>query len=198
MRLQAHILEPFFTTKPVGKGTGLGLSTVYGIVEQNGGFLFVDSRMGEGTTVSVHLPRAEHEVIPIVEKVTVLAGLPESGTVLLVEDDRSVRRVAARFLAQHGYRVIVAEDVADALRIAKGDHRTIDLLLTDIVMPTLNGPDLAQRIVEWRPSMRVLYVSGYAEALGLESGDRQRIKVVNKPFTSEALASAVRKALESV
>ena len=196
--LQAHILEPFFTTKPVGKGTGLGLSTVYGIVEHNGGFLFVDSRMGEGTSVSVHLPRAEREVATIVEKVTVLAGLPEEGTVLLVEDDRAVRRVAARFLEQHGYRVIVAEDVADALRIAKGDHRTIDLLLTDIVMPTLNGPDLAQRIVEWRPSMRVLYVSGYADALGHEAGDRQRIEVVHKPFTSDTLASAVRKALESV
>lgn len=195
--LQSRILEPFFTTKPAGKGTGLGLSTVYGIVEQAGGFLLVDSDVGAGTRVSVHLPRAERDMIVVTEPVPGFAAPAEDGTVLLVEDDASVRSVAARFLTDRGYRVLVARDVADALRIARTDPRRIDLLLTDIVMPSLNGPDLAQRIVEWRPSMRVLYVSGYADALGLSASESQRIAVVPKPFTADRLASAVRQALES-
>ncbi|MFN7915257.1 MAG: PAS domain S-box protein [Vicinamibacterales bacterium] len=195
--LQSRVLEPFFTTKPAGKGTGLGLSTVYGIVEQSGGFLVVESEVGAGTRVSVHLPRAERDIVVVTEPIPASHRSRDEGTVLVVEDDESVRMVAARFLAQHGYRVLVARDVADALRIARCEPNHIDLLLTDIVMPSLNGPDLAQRIVEWRPSMRVLYVSGYADALGVNAAGGQRIAVVPKPFTADRLASAVRQALQT-
>lgn len=153
--------------------------------------------VGAGTKVSVHLPRAERDVIVVTQPVPGFSAPVEEGTVLLVEDDASVRTVAARFLADHGYRVLVAQDVADALRIARTDPRRIDLFLTDIVMPSLNGPDLAQRIVEWRPSVRVLYASGYADALALGASESQRIAVVPKPFTADRLASAVRQALES-
>ena len=194
--LRSRILEPFFTTKPAGKGTGLGLSTVIGIVEQGGGFLTVDSEVGQGTTVTAYLPRVDESASPVDSSPESATLGTEDDTVLLVEDDLSVRNVAARFLAQRGYRVLVAQDVTDALRIGRTHPRRIDLLLTDIVMPTLNGPDLAQRIVEWRPSMRVLYVSGYTEALGVRTGE-ERIKVVRKPFTAESLASAVRQALDA-
>jgi len=197
VELQSRILEPFFTTKPAGKGTGLGLSTVYGIVGQAGGFLTVDSEVGRGTTVTVHLPQASEDSTDGVRHLVASSERPVNGaTVLLVEDDVNVRTVAARFLAQRGFRVIVAQDVDDALRIGRGHGHHIDLLLTDIVMPVLNGPDLAQRIVEWRPAMRVLYVSGYTEALGFGS-EQTRIKVVRKPFTADALATAVRHALST-
>lgn len=196
VELQARILEPFFTTKPAGKGTGLGLSTVYGIVGQAGGFLTMDSEVGAGTTISIHLPRvaapAPIEAAPPATTGTVV----EDATVLLVEDDANVRQVAARFLAHRGYRVLVAHDVADALRLGRTHPRPIDLLLSDIVMPGMNGPDLAQRIVEWRPSMRVLYVSGYTEALGVQA-EQARIRVVRKPFTADELAAAVRQTLDA-
>ena len=196
VELQARILEPFFTTKPAGKGTGLGLSTVYGIVGQAGGFLTMDSEVGAGTTISIHLPRvaapAPIEAAPPATTGTVV----EDATVLLVEDDANVRQVAARFLAHRGYRVLVAHDVADALRLGRTHLRPIDLLLSDIVMPGMNGPDLAQRIVEWRPSMRVLYVSGYTEALGVQA-EQARIRVVRKPFTADELAAAVRQTLDA-
>ncbi|MGE3959451.1 MAG: PAS domain S-box protein [Vicinamibacterales bacterium] len=195
--LQARILEPFFTTKPVGQGTGLGLSTVYGIVEQSGGFLTVDSAPGAGTTVTLHVPRTEWQAASTAEPTRTEQGLEGEATVLLVEDDPSVRQVAARFLAQRGYRVLVARDVDDALGIARTHPRPIDLLLSDIIMPSLNGPDLAQRMVEWRPKMRVLYVSGYAQAFALPGDDRRRFQVVRKPFTADALDSAVREALGS-
>lgn len=196
VELQARILEPFFTTKPAGKGTGLGLSTVYGIVGQAGGFLTVDSEVGAGTTISIHLPRvAAPEPVEAAPPATPRTAA-EDATVLLVEDDANVRQVAARFLAHRGYRVLVAHDVADALRLGRTYPRPIDLLLSDIVMPGMNGPDLAQRIVEWRPSMRVLYVSGYTEALGVQP-EQARIRVVRKPFTADELAAAVRQTLDA-
>lgn len=195
--VQSRILEPFFTTKPPGKGTGLGLSTVYGIVQQAGGFLTVESEVGRGTSVSVWLPKVGSDRPAVVPPTP--APRPNSGdeTVLLAEDDPAVRTIAARFLLQGGYRVLEALSVDHAMTLAREHDGPIHLLVTDIVMPVLNGPDLAQRILEWRPAVRVMYVSGYAETLGAGAVEGGRVRLVAKPFSLQELLSAVRETLDA-
>jgi two-component system cell cycle sensor histidine kinase/response regulator CckA len=191
----AHIFEPFFTTKPVGKGTGLGLATVFGVVRQSGGFLTVDSTLGVGTTFTAYLP-VSSESPAGAEKGPITDGTGTE-TILLVEDEAGVRRLMQRTLERRGYNVLVATSPADAMRLAEtaGD---IDLLLSDVVMPDVSGPELAQRMLRLRPSMRVLYVSGFPNRVGAGNGGLSRhAALLPKPFAPHALALKVRECLDT-
>jgi two-component system, cell cycle sensor histidine kinase and response regulator CckA len=197
--IRDRIFDPFFTTKGPGKGTGLGLSTVYGILTQNGGLIEVDSERTRGTTFSMRFPAVN---VPV-EKVERAAapGLACAGreTILLVEDEPGVRQLVRRVLAGRGYKVLEARDVADAAEISSKFAGPIQLLLSDIVMPGLSGPDLAQRIVAQRPDIRVLYMSGFANRLKTEHGSLSAsVMILHKPFTPESLVRAVRDSLDVV
>ena len=196
---QARIFEPFFTTKGT-KGTGLGLSTVYGIVKQSGGYIFVDSESGRGTTFRMYFPRADGRE----ESTAVHAamGLPrrERGqeTILLVEDEVNLRRLARQYLEGQGYTILEAEDGAAALQITAGFKGKIDLLFTDIVMPGISGRELATRITGQRPEIRVLYMSGYAESAVGEGGTLDPgTNLLHKPFSLPTLKERVRELLDS-
>jgi signal transduction histidine kinase len=195
--VQARIFEPFFTTKEVGRGTGLGLATVYGIVEQSCGHVRVDSSEGRGTTVEVYLPRVG--VVPAGPVRSLDAAPPRgSGTVLLVEDEEALRRVAVRILGQSGYRVLASSDVADALRLSRAHGESIDLLITDVVMPGMSGPELAGHVEAAQPGVKVLFMSGYADdALGSHGMLEEGIRFIQKPFSVEALATKVRDVLST-
>jgi two-component system, cell cycle sensor histidine kinase and response regulator CckA len=191
----AHIFEPFFTTKESGKGTGLGLSTVYGIVQQAGGHIWVYSEPGRGTTFRVYMPSAEAKLggEPSVEA----EGLPprrEGATILLVEDDATMRMLTRQMLEEHGYRVIEADSGPAALAVIGGDHSEIDLTLTDVVMQGMTGPELVLRLTETNPSMKVLYMSGYTGEL-LGDGAAGTITLLEKPFTRMMLLKTVYAAL---
>ena len=190
------VFEPFFTTKEVGKGTGLGLSTVYGIVKQSGGFIFADSKVGEGTRFTIYLPvhRVEEEkesrrVIKPVE-----GELWGTGTILLVEDEPMVRTVAERALTRHGYKVLTANNGEEALEIVdRGDE--IALLISDVVMPLMDGPTMVREARKTRPDLPILFMSGYAEEQLRKSIDIANVAFLPKPFSVQELAEAVRKAL---
>jgi PAS domain S-box-containing protein len=194
---RARIFEPFFTTKQQGKGTGLGLATVYGIVKQSGGYIWVYSEVGRGTVFKVYLPCAragdlwEEGEGPLDGR-----GVHRPATVLLAEDEPALRAVARRALENHGYRVLEAGDGEEALALCARHDGTIDLLLTDVVMPRLGGPELAARVRPTRPELKVLYTSGYTEA-GLSP--RRRLDAdgafLQKPYTPGALAEKVRAVL---
>ncbi len=195
---QARIFEPFFTTKQLGEGTGLGLSTVYGIVKQSGGFIWVYSEPGHGTTFKVYLPRigAESEAPPIV--VHTPASPRRSETVLLVEDQREVRNLIRRVLEGRGHKVLDASEGAEAIRIAQEHAGPIHLLLTDLVLPKLSGLQVAEELARLRPEMRVLFMSGYtqnsqARNLMFHSGR----PFLQKPFTSKALITKISEVLEA-
>jgi two-component system, cell cycle sensor histidine kinase and response regulator CckA len=193
---QARIFEPFFTTKEVGKGTGLGLSTVYGIVKQSGGGLKVESAPGEGSTFRVYLPQvpANGESIPAAPLV---ASRPSPATVLLVEDDEQVRNVVDRLLRARGYEVLAVANGAMALEALVKRGRGVDLILTDVVMPEMDGRTMAKKALEIHPRMRVLYMSGYTEHPGVKGaalGPADHF--IQKPFTVQQMADAVRSALE--
>jgi signal transduction histidine kinase len=191
---QARIFEPFFTTKEVGKGTGLGLSTTFGIVQQSGGDIVVDSQPGRGTTFAVFLPRTFEEPRPPSTRPPP-AQAWGSESVLLVEDDPQVRVVASAMLAARGYRVIEAADGQQALSLSHALDEDIDLLLTDLVMPRMGGIELAKRMHAHRPNLRVLYASGQADVAEMERVLGGRLALLQKPFTAETLLGAVRVAL---
>ena len=193
----AHIFEPFYTTKEAGKGTGLGLATVYGIVKQNGGFVWVYSELGLGTTFKVYLPRVQplSSEVPI----TKLAERSPRGseTLLLVEDETSVRLASSQFLTRSGYSVLEASNGEDALRVSRAHAGRIDLMITDVVMPKMGGPMLAEWLADERPNMKVLFVSGYAESTVLRRGKVDfATAFLQKPFSGKALAGKVREVLE--
>ncbi len=193
-----HILEPFFTTKGVGEGTGLGLATVYGIIRQSGGFLDIESKVGSGTTFSIYLPKsneAEEEVI-IEPSSTVIKDLTGTECILLVEDEDAVRTFSQRALANKGYEVISAEDGETALALYEQDgQKQIDLLITDVVMPGMDGPTLAQRLRQHSPELKIIFMSGYTEdKLKDYMGDNTYF--LPKPFTLKVLAAKVKEVLE--
>lgn len=192
---RARVFEPFFTTKERGKGTGLGLATVYGIVKQSGGYVWVESELGAGSVFKTLLPRVAQPTGPRVVQ-EVLDFRSGGETILLVEDNPSVRQMAAEVLLSAGYRVLAAPSGSDALRIAAKHDGRLDLLLTDVVMPGMTGPELAQQFVIQFPRIRTLYMSGYPDDAIEKHGVRGRaVRVLQKPFTHESLAQGVREAL---
>jgi two-component system cell cycle sensor histidine kinase/response regulator CckA len=196
---QAHMFEPFFTTKEPGKGTGLGLAIVYGVVKQMGGWTHVDSKPGQGTTFEIYLPRAEEAKAPaaaakLLDLTTVSKG---TETILLVEDEIGIRELASHFLGGQGYMVLTAMDGNEALRIAEGHEDLIHLLVTDIVMPNVGGTELAQRLRQVRPEIKVLFMSGYPDHPAIASGDvGVQTAVLQKPFLLDTLAHKVRSLLD--
>jgi CheY-like chemotaxis protein len=191
---QSRIFEPFFTTKPPGSGIGLGLSTAYGIVEQSGGNITVDSAPGEGATFGLHFPRYVGTEIPEPVQPPAAAG---KETLLLVEDEAPVRESVRRLLEWHGYTVIEARSGADALQIYEGDQQGIDLVLTDLIMPGMGGHELVERLRTRHPELRVLFMSGYADKAVTSNGAvRKGTAYVEKPFSVELLMQRLREVLE--
>jgi two-component system cell cycle sensor histidine kinase/response regulator CckA len=190
------IFEPFFTTKEVGKGTGLGLSTVYGIVKQSGGFIFADSKVGEGTRFVIYLPVHREDASAAKARKSGKAKQDElwgSGTVLLVEDEPMVRAVAERALTRHGYTVITADSGEDALEVI-GRGEEIDLLISDVVMPGMDGPAMVEEARKQRPGLKVLFMSGYAEEQLRDSIGVGNAHFLPKPFSVQDLAEAAKRA----
>lgn len=197
--VKAHIFEPFFTTKPRGEGTGLGLATTYGAVRQSNGFIDVYSQVGKGTTFKIYLPvvgqDAERLTTPSPDDPAALRGGKE--TILVVEDDQRVRDLVCRSLSAFGYEVLVASSGADAVGVATARQTPIHLLLTDVIMPGMNGRELSERLVQLHPEMRVLFTSGYTENIIAQHGILETgIEFLSKPYTLEVLAHKVRKVLE--
>jgi two-component system cell cycle sensor histidine kinase/response regulator CckA len=191
-----RIFEPFFSTKPADKGTGLGLAIVYGIVKQSGGEIFVDSQPGEGTVFTIYLPRAsgfpEARAVPPPPP----PRAAEGETILLVEDEQAVRRLVRDMLVRHGYRVVEAENGRQALQLFQAHQHEIALLLTDVVMPEMNGRDLARHLRACRPDLKVLYMSGYTgDAMSESAGIEPGAVFIQKPFTPRTLLRRVREAL---
>jgi CheY-like chemotaxis protein len=197
-KTQARIFEPFFTTKELGKGTGLGLATVYGVVKQSGGYVWVYSELGKGTTFKIYFPRIDE---PVQAVAAMDQGKPElsrrSETILLVEDAESLRELTRVLLKNNGYTVLVAENGAEAIELAEHEDRPIHLLLTDVVMPGMSGREVANYLTAKRPDMRVIYMSGYTNDViahhgVLDSG----ISFIEKPFSQETLMRKLREVLD--
>ena len=195
---QARIFEPFFTTKEFGKGTGLGLSTIYGIVKQSGGYVWVYSEVGEGTTFKIYLPRVDEPVECIKADSTTETIKNGTGTVLLVEDDSSVREVTAQFLEAAGYQVLKADSGNEALAIVTEHAEEICLVITDVVMPEMSGRQLSERLAELIPKSRVLFMSGYTDDAIVRAGIGEKdIAFLEKPFTPQMLTRKVSEVLEA-
>jgi two-component system cell cycle sensor histidine kinase/response regulator CckA len=194
-----HIFEPFFTTKGVGEGTGLGLATVYGIVKQSNGYIWVDSAVGKGSTFKIYLPKhVETEPVSVAKPGSESSGKPQgSETILLVEDADPLRKLAQAFLESNGFRVLSAASGEAALEIAKHHSGVFDLLLTDVVMPGMNGRVLAEQLSTRHPGLKVLFMSGYTDTFIAGHGVLQQgTHLLHKPFTEEVLVSKVREVLD--
>ena len=197
--MQRHVFEPFFTTKEVGKGTGLGLSTVYGIVQQSGGYIMVHSEAGRGTRFDIYLPRLESERARRASGAHPSVAVPQPGseTILLVEDDTAIRGLLRQVLRDRGYTVLDARDAAEALRVATHHRGPIQLVVTDVILPQMSGPDLADQLCKGRPELRVLYISGYTDDEIVRRGvSTARMAFLQKPFTPETLTRTVREVLD--
>jgi len=198
-KTQLRIFDPFFTTKELGKGTGLGLATVYGIVKQTGGYIWVYSEVGQGTAFKIYLPRIDERALQTVEQKT--AELPVTKgweTILLAEDSESLREMAGEYLQSAGYNVLAAASGNEALERAKNFGGAIHLLLTDVVMPELNGPELAKQIALLRPGIKVLFTSGYAsETLANRGSLDPAVAFIQKPYRPKALARRIREILDA-
>ena len=194
----AHIFEPFYTTKESGRGTGLGLSTVYGIVKQSGGYVWVYSELGKGTTFKVYLPRVKDAVLDLPAPETLASATHKAHeTILLVEDEPAVRELAQMVLSERGYKVIEAHTPEEAERLAGNNGAEIHLLLTDIVMPGSSGRELAKRLTGRYPNLRVLYMSGYTYNVIAQDGTLEEgISFLQKPFTPQVLSEKVREVLD--
>jgi signal transduction histidine kinase len=197
---RARAFEPFFTTKTAGQGTGLGLSTVYGIVKQSDGYIWLDSEPGIGTRVRIYLPRVDEPVDAVEPRPAEVSPVTPVGseTLLLVEDETGVREVIVEWLSGHGYDVLTAQNGTEALSVAAAHAGRIDLMIADVVMPQMGGPELASRLLPLRPDMKVIYVSGYAdEAIGDPAKLAAGAAFLQKPFSLDALLHRVRDILGS-
>ena len=191
-----RIFEPFFTTKPEGQGTGLGLATVFGIVAQSGGTIWVDSEPGQGTTFTIYLPRVADTTAPAAPA-TATRSPRGTETVLLAEDDEGVRFVGEDSLRRLGYTVLSARSGEEALRVSAAHAGPIAILVSDIVMPGISGPDLYARLVATRPQMKLLFLSGYAPDAAVRHGILDpAVALLEKPFGPDALARKVRAVLD--
>jgi len=196
--VRTRIFEPFFTTKESGKGTGLGLSTVYGIVNQSGGYIDLESELGKGTTFSIYLPRADAAVE--IAAASAAPARPQRGTetILLVEDEDGVRALARQLLSKHGYAVLDARHSGEALLLCERHSGQIHLLLTDVILAQMSGRELADRLSKIRPEMRVLYMSGYSgDAVARHGISDFEGAFLQKPFNTESLISKVREVLDA-
>jgi PAS domain S-box-containing protein len=193
--VQAHLFEPFFTTKEPGKGTGLGLATVHGIAVQSGGSVGIYTELGHGTSFKVYLPRAE-DAGPVTEAAPPAPRRVGTQTVLVVEDADGLRLLAKRLLERQGYKVLVAADAKEALHVFE-QNASIDVLLTDVVMPGASGPELTRQLLELRPTLKVIYMSGYTEDAIVKHGVLQAgIVFLNKPFTADTLVRKIQEVLD--
>jgi CheY-like chemotaxis protein len=193
--VKSRIFEPFFTTKEKDKGTGLGLSTVYGIVKQSGGSIWVYSELGQGTTFKIYLP-CVNQIADIVEATSSSVDYRGAETVLLVEDEDLVRQLANEMLVMNGYRVLQASQGVEALEVSRQHEGVIDLMVTDVVMPVMGGPELASRLALTRPDMRVLFMSGYTDEAIIHHGVLQeQTAFLQKPFTAEAFGRKLREVI---
>jgi CheY-like chemotaxis protein len=192
---QTHIFEPFFTTKERGRGTGLGLATVYGSVKQIGGYVWVDSEPGVGSTFTIYLPVAYEEAPQNIPAAEVAAPRRGAGTILLVEDEESLRTLTVSNLEQNGYTVLAACNGLEAVEIARDHSGPIHLLLTDMVMPGMNGRAVAEKVGQMHPGIRVAYMSGYT---GFSAGEAANLDavIIAKPFTRNILLHKLNEALE--
>jgi CheY-like chemotaxis protein len=192
-----RIYEPFFTTKEPGKGTGLGLATVFGIVKQSGGHIWVYSEVGKGTSFKIYLPRVQQKVH--VSSDNTRASAPRgTETVLLVEDEEQVRVLAKNVLGRFGYHVLVAENAHKALEIVNGHDGTIHLLLTDVVMPKMSGRELAEKVTPLRPKTKILFMSGYTADTVVHHGELgPGVAFLQKPITPDVLVRKVREVLDA-
>jgi PAS domain S-box-containing protein len=195
-KVKARVFEPFFTTKEVGKGTGLGLATVYGIIKQSGGHITVYSEVGQGTTFKIYLPWAQ-EAVPSGPAQPKLSHLPAAGeTVLLVEDEDRVRTLTRQVLQKNGYRVLEARHGAEALQVAEQQSGPVHIMVTDVVMPEMSGPQLARRMLGLQPNLKVLFLSGFTDSTLVGNGLlNTEQNFLHKPFTPDALARKVREVL---
>jgi PAS domain S-box-containing protein len=193
---RSRIFEPFFTTKEIGKGTGLGLATVYGIVKQSGGDIWVYSEPGNGTTFKIYLPSAESKLESAQQRqADELPPSRQGVTILLVEDDAIMRRLTRKMLEEHGYRVLEAEDGRSALDVIASSKAPVDLALTDVAMKGMNGPELVLRLIGSYPAMKVVYMSGYTGELVAHQGLDSSIRLLEKPFTRASLLKTLDAAL---
>jgi len=194
---QARIFEPFFTTKGENQGTGLGLSTVFGIVKQSGGTIWVYSEVDKGTTFRIYFPETAAQPVEHTETMRP-ASLTGTETIVLAEDQDDVRAIVARILKRHGYHVLEAENAGEALLICEKHPRAIHLLVTDVIMPKMSGTELAERLCRLRPTMRVLYMSGYGDAAIVQHGILDPgVAYLQKPISPGPLLSRVREVLDA-
>jgi len=194
--VQTHIFEPFFTTKGMGKGTGLGLSIVYGIVRQNGGFVTVHSTPGQGSTFHVFLPAVKPQKHPRSPHRSVATDLHGTETILVVEDQKEVRDLIHHALNQYGYTIIIARDGLEALEICRKTNQKIDLILTDVIMPHMNGPQLVRKMLQLYPNIRVIFMSGYTDkSIPKEELNRLNATFIQKPFSHNQLIEKIRELL---
>ena len=194
--VQAHLFEPFFTTKEIGEGTGLGLAFVQGVAHHAGGFVTIDTAPQQGTTVSMYLP--PYDGAPdVADNAMPLRHVPSTApaTILLVEDEEAVREMATRLLERAGYTVLATSTPSEACAIFEAEPARISLLVTDIIMPGMHGPVLAERLVSRRPDLRVVFVSGYSDTMPGTTAGVARVAFLPKPFTAAALIAAVQEAL---
>ena len=193
----SHVFEPFFTSKGLGEGTGLGLATVYGIVKQNNGFITLDSELGKGTTFSIHLPRHVGEIGSKSNKDIVMQVSLGRETILLVEDDSAILKMATSTLTKQGFNVLQANSPMDAIRLVKEYDGVINLLITDVIMPVMNGKDLANKLLSLNPQLMCLYMSGYtADAISQHGVLDEGVYFIQKPFSLPDLANKVRQVLD--
>jgi two-component system, cell cycle sensor histidine kinase and response regulator CckA len=194
----AHMFEPFFTTKDRGKGTGLGLATVYGVVKQSGGYIWVESELGKGSCFKVYLPEIDEPVSAPVHAAPTAESFRGTETVLLVEDADALRKLAYTLLEQNGYHVLAAASGLEALKMVEDKRDRIDLLLTDVIMPGINGRALAERLAPLQSGLKVLYMSGYTDSAIADHGVLDEgTNLLHKPFSEEALIQKVREVLNA-